>query len=206
MTKSNALVLYPAALIKSYMRYLSCICLLLVTVTASAQSSLNRYEELSPARAKLTSEFAKIQNQLRSKERATITAGEKGLSQLAPKIESMRDDLVKANQRIIEALNPNYTPPGYGSNDLFYGLYDPSATIVATLGKLMKENQELNALSLPNTAPFSPQDLNAYQKALDRMKRAIDEHRHAANNYETTVTQRQRKRAEPSKTPAKLPK
>lgn len=188
------------------MRYLRCLCLFLVTATASAQESLNRFEELSSSRTKLTSEFAKIQDQLRSKDQSTVSAGENGLSGLGPKVESLRDDLVKANQRIIDALNPNYKPPGRYNNELFFGLYDPSATIVATLGKLMKQNQDLDAVSLPTTPPFSPQNLNDYQKALDRLKNAIDEHRHSANNYATTLTQRQRKPVEPSKTPGKLPK
>jgi flagellar biosynthesis chaperone FliJ len=187
------------------MRPLS-ICCLLVTAAALAQSSLNRYDELSSARTQLTSEFAKIQDQLKSKEDAKRSAGETGLSNLSAKVESLRDDLVKANQRLIEAFNVNYQPQSYSvSNIYFFGAYDPSATIVATLAKMMTENKVLAKITLADVPPFSPQDINNYQQVLDRLKRGIEEHRHAANNYDTTLTQRQRKPVKPAKTPGKLP-
>lgn len=186
------------------MRNLYCLCLLAIATAVNAQTSLNRFDELSTARMKLTSEFAKIQDQLRSKDDKVRSAGESGLSQLGPKVELMRDELISANQRIIEALNVNFKPPA-NSNDYIFGAYDPSATIVTTLGKLLRENKELARISLPRTAPFSPQDLNTYQQVLDRLKRGIDEHRHSAINQATTLTQRQRKRAEPAKVPANLP-
>lgn len=193
------------------MRYLTCFSLFIITLTVSAQTSLDQSARLAEARTKLTSDFAKIQNQLRSADSAERSAGETGLSQMEPKLDSIRDDLIDANQKLIEALNINYQPGGYSSASnadirLFFGAYDPSATIVATLGKLMRENLELPKLSLPSSPPFSPQDLNTYQQVLDRLKKAIDEHKHAAANHSTTLLQRRRKAVTPSKTPGKLPR
>ena len=70
---------------------------------------------------------------------------------------------------------------------------------------MMRENRELAAISLPNVPPFNPQDMNRFQQGLDRVKRGIDEHRHAAGNHAATLVQRQRKPVSPTKTPAKLP-
>jgi superfamily I DNA and/or RNA helicase len=178
----------------------------ILSASSWAQSSLNQYKALAEKRTTLTAEFAKVQNQLKSSEPSSRKAGENSLSDLSQKVDSLTSDLITANKALIEAFNYRYVYRlNYYSDDLFFGAYDPSATIVSSLGKLLLENRELTAITLPNNPPFSPQDINKFQVKLDRLKRAIDEHRHAANNYATTVLQRQRKRAEPAKKPAKLP-
>jgi len=178
------------------MRNLICWCVIALAAPALAQGSLDQSKALSEARAPLTSEFAKIQAQLRSQDTAARSAGEAGLAQLGPRVEALRDQLVGANQALIQAFS---APP------LFHGASDPSATIVKSLGKMMTENKELGAISLITVPPFNPQDINAYQRALDRLKRGSDEHRHAAGNHAATLIQRQRKPVQPAKSPAKLP-
>lgn len=178
------------------MRTLLCWCVVALAAPALAQGSLDQSKSLFETRTALTSEFAKIQAQLRSKEAADRSAGEAGLAQLGPRVEALRDQLVGANQGLVSA----FSSPPY-----FHGAYDPSATIVKSLGKMMSENKELGAISLITVPPFNPQDINVYQRALDRLKRGIDEHRHAAGNHAATLIQRQRKPVQPTKTPAKLP-
>lgn len=178
------------------MRTLLAALVLSIPSLLTAQSSLDQTKELSATRVELTSEFAKIQAQLRSKEAADKSAGEAGLVQLAPRVEALRDQLVQANQGLIQA---------FSQQPFFYGANDPSATIIASLGKMMRENRELAAISLPTVPPFNPQDMNRFQQGLDRVKRGIDEHRHAAGNHAATLVQRQRKPVSPTKTPAKLP-
>ena len=178
------------------MRTLLAALVLSIPALSPAQSSVDRTKELSASRVELTSEFAKIQAQLRSKEAAEKSAGEAGLVQLAPKVEALRDQLVQANQGLIQA---------FSQQPYFYGAHDPSATILASLGKMLRENRELAAISLPAIPPFYPQDVNRFQQGLDRVKRGIDEHRHAAGNHAATLVQRQRKPVTPTKTPAKLP-
>jgi hypothetical protein len=178
------------------MRNLLSWCLVALVSPALAQGSLDRTKELTDARTPLTSDFAKIQAQLRSQDTADRSAGETGLADLGPRILALRDQLVGANQALIQAFS---APP------LFHGAYDPSPTIVKSLGKMMTENRELAGITLGTVPPFNPQDINAYQRALDRVKRGIDEHRHAAGNHSASVVQRQRKSVPPAKTPAKLP-
>jgi hypothetical protein len=179
------------------MRNLIRCCVISLLVPALVQASLDQSKTLTETRASLTSEFAKIQAQLRSQDTAARSAGETGLADLGPKVEALRDRLVGANQALISAFS---APP------LFHGAYDPSATIVKSLGKMMTENRELASISLVTVPPFNPQDINGYQRALDRLKRGIDEHRHAAGNHSATVVQRQRKPVQPAKNPAKLPR
>lgn len=158
--------------------------------------SLDRGAALTAKRAELTATFAKAQGQLKSKNQADWSAAEASLSQLTPKIEALRDELVAANQALIQA---------FSQEPLFHGAYDPSATIIASLSKMMTENRQLAAVSLPSSPPYNAQDLNKYQQALDRLKRGIDEHTHAAQNHAATVPQRQRKAVPPAKKPAALP-
>ena len=153
----------------------------------SAQS-LDHSKELNERRMALTTAFAKAQSQLRGKETADKMAGEAGLTELAAKVTALRDDVVQANEALIK---------GFNEQPYFYGDRDPSATIKGSLAKMQADNSALDALTpLPSVAPFSPQDINKLQVALDRLKKAIEEHAKAGANYNTTLTQRKRKPVE----------
>ena len=178
------------------MRFALLTLILSIPGLASAQSSMDQSKSLTVTRIELTSAFAKAQAQLKAKEVAAQTAGAKALAELAPSIEALRDSLVQANQSVIS---------GFNTQPYFHGAYDPSSTIISSLTKLMNDNKQLSGISLPTNAPFSPQDINAFQQSLDKIKRGIDEHSHAAKNHATTLSQRMRKNVPPAKKPATLP-
>ena len=178
------------------MRFALLALILSVPGLALAQSSLDQSKSLTATRIELTSAFAKAQAQLKAKEAATQTAGAKALAEMAPRIEALCDSLVQANDSVISA---------FSAQPYFHGAYDPSSTIISSLTKLMSDNKQLKGISLPTNTSFSPQDLNLFQQTLDKIKRGIDEHSHAAKNHATTLSQRMRKGVSPAKKPANLP-
>lgn len=166
--------------------------LLTVTSVLFAKHPLDQSSTLAAERFKLTAEFAKAQGDLRqSKDQAGKENAMRKLEEISSSAQDIIDKLVQANASVIQALD---SPP-----DNVYGTYDPSATISSTVTKLTKDNQALSSIKLPTSAPFSPADINTIQVVLDRIKKSIDEHRHACANLETTISQRRRKPIEPPK-------
>ena len=146
MLKALILILLPAA----------CFC-----------QSLDQSPVLFQRRAGLTSEFSKLNSDLRSaKSDAAAKAVGQRLVDFCARLDGLRSDIEKANIPILERLSP----------------YSSSATVKAACQKLKDADSSLAGLEIPAGPQFSPQDMNKIQLVLDGMKKVIELHKHAASN------------------------
>lgn len=155
----------------------------LACVTAIAAPSYDQSGALATERMAITSEFAAAQTALRNAKTATETdAVQQKLVDIVDRSHALRDKTIKANDNLIGILSGQMGYPFRGAND-------PSATIKATYLKLVQINAGLKSAAVTATAPYQPKDINELQKLLDRVKTAIDEQRHAAQNIETRLNE-----------------
>lgn len=139
---------------------------LLLPCVCAAQS-LDQSSRLMAERMKLTSEFARLSNSVRTaKTPGDADKANLALADLAERADNLRKEIKEANMPILIRLQP----------------YAQSATIKAAYEKLRNADTALASLPLPSGPSFGPQELNQVQILLDRMKTTIEIHRHGAAN------------------------
>ena len=130
--------------------------------------TLDQSGPLMQERMKLTSEFARISGSIRTaKTQAEKEGAESRLGEYVQRVEELRRNINSANRIVIDRLTPIFTR---------------SATIKAAYEKLKNADSSLAALPLPNGPTYAPQDVNQVQVVLDRMKTALELHKHGAAN------------------------
>jgi hypothetical protein len=151
-------------LIKKMLKYLLYFALPAVAVA----QTLDQSGPLMQERMKLTAEFARVTGSLRTaKTQAEKEGAEARLGEHVVRVEELRRNINSANRAVLERLTPIFTR---------------SATIKAAYEKLKNADSALAALPLPNGPAYTPQDVNQVQILLDRMKSALELHKHGAAN------------------------
>jgi hypothetical protein len=138
----------------------------------SAQNALDQSGPLNSRRTALMGDFNKAQAQLRAaKSEPERDSAHAIIADVADKAGALRSDIVRANDRVVVALN-----------HLRDGKRDRSATIKAVTEKLTASNASLTALPIPSGPQFNAAEVNQVQRVLDACKVTLDLHRHACQN------------------------